>query len=416
MAPNLEILAVIGIVIVLAFLGSKGMSRFGIPQVVGFILTGVILGSSFLNFVPLSLSKELSFISEIALGLIGFEIGSHLHFSELRSMGKSIFFILIGEALGAFVLVAAGVFLLSGSDYTALVFGALATATAPAATVDVLAEYKAKGPLTTTLLAVVGLDDALALVLFSISSSLAVVLLSGTGQIDWLAMIKLPLLEIGGAVLIGVVVGIFLQWALGKLRGQDHALCAFIVGNVLLAAGLANTIGASLILATMTIGIMLANYKTDLSSYAQCVISRIGPLIYILFFVLLGTRLEFGVLPKMGLLGLVYILLRSAGKFGGAWLAGWLGKAKEQVRDNLGFGLLSQAGVAVGLALSIAGRFDAYGEAGVQLGSTVINVITATTFVVQIIGPIMVKYAITRADEVGKMGNGEDLSASINNI
>ncbi|MCK5793735.1 MAG: hypothetical protein KAH12_03455, partial [Anaerolineales bacterium] len=107
-------------------------------------------------------------------------------------------------------------------------------------------------------------------------------------------------------------------------------------------------------------------------------------------------------LPQMGLLGLVYILLRSIGKFGGAWLGGWAGKAQPQVRDNLGFGLLSQAGVAVGLAFSIAGRFDSYGEAGVQLGNLVINVITITTFVVQIIGPIMVKFAVFRAGEDGK--------------
>ncbi len=402
MAFNLDILAIIGIVIVLAYLGSKGLSRLGVPQVVGFILVGVVLGSSFLNIIPLSLTKELGFVSEIALGLIGFEMGSLLHVNELRRMGRTIILILIGEAFGAFILVAGGIYLLTGSDYTSLVFGALATATAPAATVDVLAEYRAKGPLTTTLLAVVGLDDALALLLFSLASTISAMLLSGSGKITWLEIIKFPLQEIIGAAVIGMVLGLAMQWILERLKKQEHALCAFIIGSVFLAAGLANSVGASLILTTMTMGIAITNFQVDNSQFARCVVERVGPLIYILFFVLVGARLQVSLLPQMGLLGLMYIMLRSTGKFGGAWLGGWLGKAQVQVRDNLGFGLLSQAGVAVGLALSIAGRFDSYGEAGVQLGNLVINVITATTFIVQIIGPIMVKFAVFRAGENGK--------------
>ena len=399
---NFDILTIIGLVIILAYLGSKGLSRFGLPQVVGYIIVGVLLGSSFLDIVPLPLVKELGFISEIALGLIGFEMGSHLRLSELRRMGRTIAFILVGEAFGAFLLVAAGVYWLTGSDYTALIFGALAAATAPAATVDVLAEYQAKGNLTTTILAVVGLDDALALLLFSITSAIAEGMLSQTGGISLTQMIELPLQEIGLALVIGIGIGLPFQWILEQLKRRQHAMCAFIVGTVLLVAGLANSFGASLILATMTLGLVVTNVKTNNSEYARCAVERIGPLAYILFFVLVGARLQISLLPQMGLLGIVYILLRSTGKFGGAWLGGWLGRAEPKVRNNLGFGLLSQAGVAIGLALSIAGRFDAYGEDGIQLGNSVINVITATTFVVQLIGPIMVKFAVTRAGEVGK--------------
>ncbi len=218
MALDLDILTIIGTLIVLAYLGSKGLSRLGFPQVVGFILVGVFLGSSFLNLIPLSLTKELGFISEIALGLIGFEMGSRLHIDELLSEGRTILLILIGEVLGAFLLVTAGVYLLTGSNYTSLIFGALATATAPAATVDVLAEYRAKGPLTTTLLAVVGLDDALALLLFSIVSTIATVMLIGSGQISWIEIIKLPLQEIIGAVVIGLIFGITMHWILERLK------------------------------------------------------------------------------------------------------------------------------------------------------------------------------------------------------
>jgi len=403
-----DTLTIIGLIITLAYLGSKGVQRLGIPQVVGFILVGVILGSSVLNVVPLPLVRELGFISEIALGLIGFDMGSHLRFSELRRLGRSIVAILIGEALGALLLVTAGVYLLTRSIHTALIFGALAAATAPAATVDVLAEYRAKGPLTTTLLAVVGLDDALALLLFSFAAATAESLLAHTGGLSPAQMLELPLREIGGALLIGIAVGVPFQWGLNRLK-ERHAVCGFIVGVVLFVAGLSTSLGVSLILASMTMGIVVANVKVDNSQYARCVVERVGPLAYILFFALVGARLQVSLLPQMGLLGLAYILLRSTGKFGGAWLGGRLGGAEPTVRNYLGFGLLSQAGVAIGLALSIANRFDAYGEAGVQLGQMVINVITATTFVVQIVGPIMVKFAVVRAGEAGKGASAEDL-------
>ena len=407
MGIELNSLAIIGMIIVAAYLGSKLVQRIGIPQVVGFIVAGLLLGTSFLNIIPLEMVRELGFISEISLGLIGFEIGSHLRLSELRRMGRTILMILLGEAVGTFLLVAAGVYLLTRSDYTALIFGALAAATAPAATVDVLAEYRSKGPLTTTLLAVVGMDDVLALLLFSLAAALAESLLAKTGGLSLQQVVALPLREIGGALLLGIGVGLPFEWLLDRLKGR-HAVYAYIVGTVLLVAGLANSIHASLILATMTMGLVVTNIGSDNSEYVACVVERVGPLAYTLFFALVGARFQIALLPQMGLLGLLYIVLRTTGKFGGAWLGGWLGKAPPAVRDNLGLGLLSQAGVAVGLALSIANRFDVYGPVGVALGELVVNVITATTFVVQMIGPVMVKLAITRAGEVGLDTAAED--------
>ncbi|HID89736.1 MAG TPA: hypothetical protein EYP52_08530 [Anaerolineae bacterium] len=407
MGIELNSLAIIGMTIVAAYLGSKLVQRIGIPQVVGFIVAGLLLGTSFLNIIPLEMVRELGFISEISLGLIGFEIGSHLRLSELRRMGRTILMILLGEAVGTFLLVAAGVYLLTRSDYTALIFGALAAATAPAATVDVLAEYRSKGPLTTTLLAVVGMDDVLALLLFSLAAALAESLLAKTGGLSLQQVVALPLREIGGALLLGIGIGLPFEWLLDRLKGR-HAVYAYIVGTVLLVAGLANSIHASLILATMTMGLVVTNIGSDNSEYVACVVERVGPLAYTLFFALVGARFQIALLPQMGLLGLLYIVLRTTGKFGGAWLGGWLGKAPPAVRDNLGLGLLSQAGVAVGLALSIANRFDVYGPVGVALGELVVNVITATTFVVQMIGPVMVKLAITRAGEVGLDTAAED--------
>lgn len=397
--PN--ILAVIGLIIAVSFLGSKLFQRFGVPQVVGFIVIGVILGPSVLNIVPLELSGELIFISEIALGLIGFDIGSHLRLGELRRLGRSILFILLFEAVGTFLLVTAGIYLLTRSLHTALIFGALASATAPAATVDVLAEYDAKGPLTTTLLAVVGMDDALALVLFSLAAALAESLLAAAGPPSWLQVLELPLIEIGGSLVLGVGLGLLLDQIMCRMKVQHDAM-AVSIGFVFLGVGMSEAFGFSLILTTMILGMVVVNRCPEHGRHIRYTIEQAGPVIYVLFFTLVGARFQIRLLPTMGLLGVSYVLLRSGGKFFGAWLGGTVGRAEPAVRNNLGLGLLSQAGVAIGLALSSANRFSGYGEEGQALGALIINVITATTFVVQIVGPICVKLAISRAGEIGR--------------
>ncbi len=397
---ELNTLTLIGLIITLAFLGSKLFQRMGIPQVVGFIVMGVAIGHSGLNIVSLERTEELLFISQLALGLIGFDMGGHLHVQELRRLGKSILFILIFEALGAFVVVAIGTYLLCHSLYTALLFGAISSATAPAATVDVLAEYDAAGPLTTTLIAVVGLDDALSLLLYSITAAFAESTLAHTGPPPLLSLLELPLLEIGGSLLLGAGLGLVLGFIMSHLRNR-HDVMAVAIGTVILGVGLSVTLGFSLILTTMVLGSVVVNRDARNGHCIRYVVEQAGPVIYVLFFALVGARFRVDMLPRMGVLGIAYVLLRSGGKFAGAWLGGRLGGAVAAVRNNLGLGLLSQAGVAIGLALDAAARFGRHSPQGNQLGNLIINVITATTFIVQIIGPIAVKQAITRAGEVG---------------
>jgi Kef-type K+ transport system membrane component KefB len=404
-------LSTIGLLLISSFIGSKLFQRFGIPQVVGFIVLGVLHGPSFLNVIPLELSNELLFISEIALGLIGFDMGSHLRFKEIRKLGKSILFILIFEAFGTFILVSLGVYAITQSMHTALIFGAIASATAPAATVDVLAEYDAKGPLTTTLLAVVGMDDALSLLLYSIAAAFAAAFISGGETPTLLQVVELPFIEIGGSIIMGISMGHILTQILHRMKSHHDAMSVSI-GFVLLVAGASIALGFSLILTTMILGMMVVNSEPKHGRHIRYTIEQAGPVIYVLFFTLVGARFQLSILPSMGLLGIAYIVLRSVGKYAGSWLGGTVGGAGPAVRDNLGFGLLSQAGVAIGLALASASRFSQLGEEGVALGSLIINVVTATTFVVQIIGPVFVKFAITRAGEVGMAKKKRDVWAS----
>jgi Kef-type K+ transport system membrane component KefB len=417
---DLDTLALVGITIWGAFVVGQVFRRFGIPQVVGFIVAGTVLGPSFINAIPKELNENLLFVSELALALIGFDMGEHLRFSELRKLGRSIGLIVIFEAFGAFVIVAAGVYALTGEIHTGLIFGAIASATAPAATVDVLAEYGAEGPLTTTLLAVVGLDDALALLLYSVTSSLVAPILrsggdlslldvfAGKGDVTLLEMLELPVLEIGGSLLVGIAFGLILARWMSHIHEhhdpnrRQHDMMAVAIAAVFIAAGLSRTLDLSLILTTMVMGIVVVNRNPGHGRYIRFTIEQAGPVVYVLFFALVGARLDVAALPTMGALGIVYILLRSGGKYFGVWIGGTLGGAAPVVKNNLGLGLLSQAGVAIGLALECSCHFVEYGPEGEELGNLILTVITATTFVVQLIGPIMVKVAIMRAGEIGK--------------
>ena len=407
--PN--ILVEIGLLLIVTFLGSKIFQRLGLPQVVGFIVVGVVLGNSLLNIITLEMVEDLTVLSDIALGLIGFDMGSHLRFDQLRRLGRSITFILIFEAFGTFLLVTAGMYMLTDSLITALIFGALASATAPAATVDVLAEYDAAGPLTTTMLAVVGLDDAVALLLYSGAAALAESMLVGSGMPALGSVVALPLVEIGGSLVLGLLLGLLLDFLLHRMKSHHDAM-AISIGFVVLSGGLADALGFSLILTNMVLGVVVINRYREHGRHIRYTIEQAGPVIYVMFFALVGARFQLSKLPAMGLLGIMYVALRSAGKYAGSWLGGQLGSALPVVRDNLGFGLLSQAGVAMGLAIESAERFSEFGAEGVELASLIITVICATTFVVQLVGPIFVKFAITRADEVGKARLGPDAWAS----
>ncbi len=396
-------LLVLGLSLLFASGIGQVFRRLGIPQVIGFIVAGVLLGPSFFSLVPGELNQNLTFISEIALGLIGFDMGGRLRFQDLRALGRSILIIVLFEAMGAFVLVGTGVYLISGSLPTALIFGALASATAPAATVDVLAEYKSDGPLTKTLLAVVGLDDAISLLLFSVAIALAESMVIGAGEVSLATMIGLPVQEISESLLVGVGFGAALSWIMDRLKGQ-HDVMAVVIGVVFVVVGLTTYLHISLILTTMIMGIVVVNRNHGHGDYIRSTIEQAGPVVYVLFFMLTGARLQVSQLPAMGLLGVAYIVLRSGGKYVGAWIGGNLGGADPAVCRNLGLALLSQAGVAIGLALNCQARFVGCGEEGEALGQLVLNVITATTLVVQIIGPLGVKLAIVRAGEIGKAG------------
>ena len=407
---SLPILLIIGFALFAGGLGAKLFQRLRIPQVVGYILIGVVLGRSGFGFINDSAIESLRLFNFFALGVIGFMIGGELRFDVFRRHGKQLMIILLSEGVTAFLVVSLAVTLLAWpfmgmlpSIALGLVLGAIASATAPAATVDVLWEYKTRGPLTTTVFAIVALDDGLALMLYGVASSIAKTLIGHGREGGLSASLLHTAYELFGAVILGVLAGWLLNRVLRFARDHDKAL-TFIIGSLGVTIGLALVLEVDLILSTMALGMALINLAPRRSRESFEIIERFAPPIYVLFFVVVGARLSVGQMQHwMWLLAGAFVIGRSGGKILGAYLGARWSRASQGIRKYLGLCLFSQAGVAIGLAILASASFPA------EIGNAVILIVTATTFIVQIIGPPCVKIAVTRAGEVGMNITRDDL-------
>jgi len=397
-------MAIIGIGAVLALYIGKGVRKLGLPSLIGYMLLGAIMGASVLNILTEDSLQNLKFITEIALGYVAFTIGSELSIRSLAKLGKGIITIIILESFSAFILVTIGVFLLTNDIPMALIFGALAPASAPAGTVAVIQECKARGSLTKALYAVVGFDDGLAVVIFGFSLAIARKLLLteiSASTSNLLASVAQPFFELGLSLAIGALLGLLFAGLARRLKPVSH-VPALIFGFIAAATGLCMKFNLSLILMNMMIGFVLAN--TSSASSVRRIVGQLKnymPLLFILFFLLAGAHLQIASLPALGLLGIVYILTRSAGLLGGSWIGAILGKAEPKIRRYLGLGILSQAGVAIGLSLIVTHEFTAIGTShSIAIAAAVITSITATSVIFEIIGPILTKYALRKAGEI----------------
>ncbi len=396
----MDVLFFIAIAIILGFIGGKFSNKVGFPGVIGYLVIGLLLGPSCAKIFDSELLEELGIINDIALAIVAFIIGSEMLLNTLRKLGKSIIAIILFESFGAFTLVAIGVYLLTHKLHIALIFGALAPASAPAGTVAVLQEYRAKGPLTKALYAVVGLDDGLAIIIYAFAAALAKLFLTG-GEISFLKVLESCSTEVFLAILLGAAIGFGLGHFLQKLHREEEVL-AVTIGGIFLCTGLAKYLHVSLILSNLSLGMTFANSFRQANRRAHRTIQRITLPIFIVFFLMAGAHLQIKLLPSMGILGLIYIVSRTAGLMGGAWCGAAVSKAPSVFRRYLGFGILSQAGVAIGLAILVTREFGDLGQMGRYLSLIVINTIAATTIIFEIIGPIGAKFAISRAGEIGK--------------
>jgi Kef-type K+ transport system membrane component KefB len=334
--------------------------------------------------------------------LIGVIIGLEITVGTLRRLGKGIIPIIFFESFGAFLLVFVGIFLLTRNLPLSLVFGSMAPASAPAGTVSVLKEYRAKGPLTKALLVTVGADDALAIMIFVFAASVSKVLVSGE-ELSVLALVGRPFLEITLAVGIGGAIGWLSGFSLRRLK-LDGIIVSVSLGAILICVGLSKTLHFSLILATVIAGAVLVNFFPRVSRRISGNLESFIQPFYVCFFVLAGAHLNLKLLLGLGALGTIYVLCRAAGLMGGARIGASLGKQPAVIKKYLGLGILSQAGVAVGLAYLVVKEFSVLGPGGREIATLIITTIAATTIVFEIIGPICTKIAIKKAGEMGVRG------------
>jgi len=283
----------------------------------------------------------------------------------------------------------------------AILLGAISSATAPAATTDVLWEYKTKGPLTRTVLGIVALDDGLALFLFAIASSVATSLMGST--LNLVESILVPLYEVAGSLMLGFLLGFFMGKILKRYNDDDKIL-VFSIGIVLTGLGLAALMSLNILLAAMTMGVTVVNLSPYRSKELFKLIQNFTPPIYILFFVLVGAKLNVqGMSFSVIILLIAYLIGRTAGKMYGASFGAKIAKAPSSVIKYLPLCLFSQAGVAIGLSIVAGQKFPS------EIGNMIVIIITASTFFVQLIGPYYVKMGVSKAGEVGLNITEEDL-------
>lgn len=405
----MNILLVIGIIILLGTVAGRVMKKLNMPQVMGYIIIGVILGESFHGMLSGPITDSFRPVISLALGIIGFMIGAEIQFDRFRRYSRSIYTILFVETFFTFFLVAGAVIALTGKTYMGLILGALASATAPAATYSVLGEYKARGPVTTTTLSIVALDDALALLIYAVAIVFARTIIIRESA-PLIRTLMVPMIQITISILIGAISGFALHKIAAKSRIREHMLPSAL-GTIILVVGLSIYFKVEPILASMVLGTVVSNLQSSENREMFDLIKRFSLPIFILFFVLVGARLDATIFMKKGvlLLALVYILSRSMGKFAGAFLGGKISGAKPAVTKYLGFCLFDQAGVAVGLAIATYSAFGVLGGEAAMVGLMIINIITATTFLLQLAAPPMIKLGIKLADEMNRNVTEEDI-------
>ena len=382
----------VAIVLLVGLLTAKLASKAKLPNVTGYLVGGLIIGPSILKLVPKEVVGQMGILSEAALGFIAFSIGSEFSFKHLKQLGTGIITLTIVQALVTFFAVVAAITLIFGrSIEAALVIGAIGVATAPAATLLVIRQYNAKGPVVDTLLPVVAIDDAIGIIVFGLCMALAKIIHLPEENTSLLMSIINPIWEIVLSVLMGGVLGTVLSFIAGKIRNEEELL-GIKIGIVLAGVALASIFNVSSLLLCMTTGAVLTNLVTSSPKIFK-LIDRCTPPIYVLFFTLSGADLDLGVLRIVGLIGIGYIISRSIGKIVGAYIGARITKSPPVVQKYLGITLLPQAGVAIGLSL-VAQKILP------EFGTSIRTIVLFSTLIYELLGPVLTKIALIKAGEI----------------
>jgi len=401
---NLTILLYLGIIIAAGLLSGKLAKAIHLPNATGYLIGGLLIGPSILNLVKEDVFPSLELVSVVALGFIAFSIGNEMKFSYFKRVGTKPIVIAFFEATMAvvfvflaFILYFAIIGKLNNENLRfSLVLAAIAAATAPAATLLVVKQYKAKGKLTEMLMSVVAIDDSVAVILFGIAVAVTNAINPDVVHASILMQVLHPIFEILISIGIGGAMGALLVFGTKWFTGRGNRI-SLVVMAVFMTIYLTDHFGGSTILGAMTLGTIFANFSNKYEE-VNGLVYFITPPIYIIFFVLSGAEIDFTVLTTVGLIGFIYMIFRMVGKIIGASTGSLLTKQDKVITKYLGYSLIPQAGVAIGLSL-VATQILSQ-EMGLQIKS----IILASSVIYGLIGPVVTKYTLNKAGELTVKG------------
>ena len=382
-----QILITLGAIFLLGLFTDLLGRRTFLPRVTLLLLAGFAIGPAGFNVLPDFREDWFPVVTNIALSMVGFLIGHHLTLRSLKKRGKPVLWISIGEVVGAAAAMFLGLLLMGFPPEIALLLAGIAPASDPVATIDVIREVKGQGEFSQTLESVVGIDDAWGLIVFSFLLAMAQALY-GKGE-GW-DIVLLGIWEIGGALLLGLLLSIPMAYLTGRLQpGEPTQVEA--LGIVFLCGGMAVWLHVSFIVAGMMLGATVSNLATHHRRPFTAIEGIEWPFM-VLFFILAGASLELESLRAASVLGLAYILLRLIGLVGGAWVGGIISEVPHVWRRWMGMALWPQAGVALGMALLASQHLP-------ELKKVILPVTIGSTIVFELIGPVMTRKALIKVGE-----------------
>jgi len=385
-----EVIMYFSVILFAGYAAGRIISLFKLPAVTGYLVIGIIIGPYCLDIIPDQAVHSMELIEHIALSFIAFFIGSEFEKSQIKGLGRPVLIIAVIQALVTVVLVFITMKYMFNQPLSfSLLIGAISAATAPAAVLMVIKEYRAKGPLTKTLLSVVALDDVICVIVFGIIVSL-VTALNGGAHFS-IGSISGPLVDISGSVLLGLLAAAITYIFIMGMSKTGEDILTIILAVLIGTTAVAYRLGLSYILTDMVFGAAVANTNRRVTKVFS-IIEPITQPIYVAFFTLAGLTLRLGILPQVGLVGAGYVLARAAGKMAGCYFGAKLGKAPGNVQRYLGLGMLPQAGVAIGLALTVRQRFPG-------IGLELSTIVMAGVVFYEILGPLFAKLAVQKSGE-----------------
>lgn len=410
---EMETLLGISVALMAGLLMSRVVKPLKLPAVTGYLIAGILIGPYCLGllgikgigFTDVSEVSELSILNDVALGFIAFAIGDEFRLSQLKHTGKQATIIGIFQAVLTTVVVDAaliGLHFILGEDKlplsSAIILGAIASATAPAATLMVVRQYKAKGKLTNLLLPIVALDDAVGLIIFAVSFGIAKALVHG--EFSLVSVLVDPIVEIVFSLVLGAIIGYLLSFA-EKFFHSNSKRQAIVVTAIFFAVALSKLkfsigeihVGFSPLLVCMMLGTIFCNVCDFSAELMEKTDKWTAPL-FILFFVLSGAELEFSVFSDISIIGIgiAYIIARTLGKYFGARWSAVMAKSEPKIQKYIGITLLPQAGVALGMSITAM----SIGESGVIIR----NIVLFGVLIYELFGPTMTKIALTKAGDI----------------